>query len=65
MLLNGFVQYFDKEGDGEVPYELFLRSIRATMPSQRLALAHEAFDQMGELFTAHQITYPHIGQITI
>lgn len=47
-----FVQYFDKEGDGEVPYELFLRSIRAAMPSRRLALAHQAFDRMGEFSTA-------------
>lgn len=46
-----FVQYFDKEGDGEVPYELFLRSIRAAMPGRRLALAHQAFDRMGELST--------------
>ncbi|CAN0325955.1 unnamed protein product, partial [Ectocarpus sp. 8 AP-2014] len=39
-------QHFDKEEDGEVPYELFLRHIRTTLPDGRLALAHQVFDRM-------------------
>ncbi|CAM9380713.1 unnamed protein product, partial [Ectocarpus sp. 12 AP-2014] len=39
-------QHFDKEGDGQVPYDLFLRHIRTTLPDGRLALAHQVFDRM-------------------
>lgn len=43
------MKHFDKEGDGEVPYELFLRHIRTTLPDGRLALAHQVFDRIGKL----------------
>lgn len=42
------LKHLDETGDGKVPYELFLRHIRRTLPETRLALAHQVFDRMGK-----------------